>query len=51
MPNEPAETVEDLKTRLEYARSLADNLSLPIVAVFIEHAIDNLDAAGKISKR
>lgn len=47
MPDEPAETVEDLKTRLEHARALADDLCLPIVAVFIEHAIENLDVATK----
>ncbi|MEG3168501.1 hypothetical protein U1737_09920 [Sphingomonas sp. LB3N6] len=51
MSNEPAKTVKDLKTQLEYARSFADNLSLPMVAVYIEHAITNLEAAEKFNKR
>lgn len=43
MSNQSADTVDDLKTRLEDARDLADRLSLPLVAVFVEQALQNLD--------
>jgi len=43
MPSQPADTLDDLKIQLEVARALADKLSLPLVAVFVEQAIQNLD--------
>jgi len=49
MHNQPADTLDDnnnrieLKAGLEDARNLADKLGLPLVAVFIEQAIQNLD--------
>jgi hypothetical protein len=50
MPQEPTDTVEYLKVRLEEARALADRLRLPLVAVYIEHSLEKLDVAkGVIS--
>lgn len=48
MPHEYDETAETLRKRLKLDLALPDELSLPMVAVYVDHAIKNFDAAMQL---